>query len=117
MACWDLLVNSLRLLRDAESAVAFEHSFAQGLQTLPTAREEQHQHRPAAFIPTEFNPWPKCTGDYSECQSKSQAIKCLPAVNCYGCNRKRTAAAPSLSNVFKISAVDLMMTVNTWEKV
>lgn len=109
-----LLTKALRFLRDAESAIAFEHSFAQGLQTLPTAREEQHQHRPAAFVPTEFKSWPKCTEDYL---SMSQTIKCLPAVNCYGCNRKRTAAGPSLRNIIKISAVDLKMTVNTWEKV
>lgn len=49
-----LLTKALTFLRDAESAVAFEHSFAQGLQTLPTAREEQHEHKPAAFVPIEF---------------------------------------------------------------
>lgn len=56
-------------LRDAESAVAFEHSFAQALQTPPTAREEQHLHRAAASVPTEFKPWPERAEDYSDCQS------------------------------------------------
>lgn len=56
----------------------------------------------------------KTTLDASPCQL---TIKGLPGVNCYGCNRKRAAAGPSLRNTFKNSAVDLQMTVNTWGKV
>lgn len=55
----------------------------------------------------------KTTLNVNLCQ---QSIKGLPAVN-YGSNRKRTAAGSSLRNMFKISAVDLQMTANTWGKV
>lgn len=82
------------------------------MQTPPTAREEQHQHRPAAFVPTEFKPWPECAEDYSECQS-------MPAdhrVPTKAVTEKEMQQAQASGTHLK-SAVNLQMTVNTWGKV